>query len=111
MGVPLWADADGELLTAFRALANGERLAVVRVLRDSPPAGMNISQVAAATELNRFTASRHLKALCAAGLVTSVRRNQSVVHRLDPSGFERVEDWLYATAPTADVVAGLAANG
>ncbi|SIT86711.1 helix-turn-helix transcriptional regulator [Microbacterium sp. RU33B] len=97
-----WADAEGEVLTVFRALANAERLAVLDVLRACGSRGMNISQVGEAAELNRFTASRHLKALCSAGLVTSVRHNQSVVHRLDPAGFERVEDWLYETAPSAE---------
>ena len=97
-----WDDADdGALLTAFRALANGERLAVLRVLGGCP-AGMNISQVAAAAELSRFTASRHLKLLCAAGLVTASRREQSLIHRLDPRGFERVEDWVYDMAPASE---------
>lgn len=102
---------DEELLAVFRALANGERVAVLTVLRECGPRGMNISEVGAAAELNRFTASRHLKALCAAGLVSSTRRNQSVVHRLDPRGFERIEDWLYETAPAMDVPAVRAANG
>lgn len=103
MSTPQWADAEGDLLAVFRALANGERLAVLAVLRACDPRGLNISQVGEAAELNRFTASRHLKVLCGAGLVTSVRHNQSVVHRLDPRGFERVEDWLYESAPAADV--------
>lgn len=94
------AIADGGLLAVFRALATSERLAVLSVLRARAPRGMNISEVAAATEMSRFTASRHLKVLCAAGLVVSMRRNQSVVHRLDSRGFERMEDWLYETAPS-----------
>lgn len=99
-----WDDAEGgALLTALRALANGERLAVLQVLRGCP-AGLNISQVAAATELSRFTASRHLKLLCAAGLVTATRCEQSVVHRIAPQGFEPVEDWLYDMVPAADPV-------
>ncbi|WP_439590910.1 ArsR/SmtB family transcription factor [Microbacterium sp.] len=104
MTVSPWDDAgDGALLTAFRALANGERLTVIRMLRDASPLGMNISQIAAAAELSRFTASRHLKTLCAAGLVAVDRRKHSLVHRLEPSGFEVVEDWVYATTPDPEL--------
>lgn len=95
-------DTDSGLLAVFRALAHGERLVVLRALRAVGDRGMNISQVAASAEVNRFAASRHLKALCRAGLVTSVRHNRSVVHRLDSRGFDRVEDWLYETAPAVD---------
>ena len=95
------AGDEGGLLAAFRALANADRLAVLRVLRECAPSGMNISQVAAATELTRFTASRHLQVLCVAGFVSATRHEKSIMHRLDPHGFEQVEDWLYDSAPTA----------
>ncbi len=85
------------LAAVFAALANEERLAILRVLRDvRAGGGASISVVADTVGLSRFSASRHLRVLAQVGLVTVERDAQSLIHRLHPRGLDGVEDWLYA---------------
>ncbi|MCR2799380.1 helix-turn-helix domain-containing protein [Microbacterium sp. zg-Y818] len=88
------------LSLVFGALANVDRIAIIDMLRGvaaEHPGGVSISRVAEATGLTRFSASRHLRILRDAGLVSATRRRPSVMHRLDARGFDAVEDWLCGT--------------
>ncbi|KQZ85282.1 hypothetical protein ASD56_02670 [Microbacterium sp. Root166] len=89
------------LRRVFAALANADRIAIVDLLRgcvEDEPAGVSISRVAESIGLTRFSASRHLRVLCEAGLVSATRRQHSVLHRLDAGGFDAMEDWLCGPA-------------
>ncbi|GAA1917228.1 hypothetical protein GCM10009775_07080 [Microbacterium aoyamense] len=91
----------------FSALANSERLAIVDALVKRSPrtCGPTISEIAGATDLSRFSASRHLAILRSAGLVTAERVRGGFRHRINVDGLTAIEDWAYArssTVPTAD---------
>jgi len=90
------------LTAVFAALANDERLAILRTLADSAREtgrGASISSLADAVGITRFSASRHLRILATAGLVTVRRSGHALIHRLEPAGLDIVEDWLYAHLP------------
>ena len=107
------SEEERSLSTVFAALANGDRIAIIELLREcasEEPGGVSISWVAASTGLTRFSASRHLRILCDAGLVSASRSRHSVLHRLDARGFDALEDWICAVTPGAhwlDAVAPL----
>ncbi|WP_461474924.1 ArsR/SmtB family transcription factor [Microbacterium sp. HJ5] len=106
-GTEAVADDEGADDRFFAALASPDRLAILRELcvvwRENGRTGsLNIGEVAARTEQSRFSASRNLAILRDAGLVIGARDGYQVRHRLDASGFEPLEDWLY---PVMDVLA------
>lgn len=91
----------GGLQQVFAALANSDRIAIIEVLADlaaARPRGVPISVVAERTELTRFSASRHLKILVDAGVVSVERDQQSQLHRLNVDGLVGAEDWVVAIA-------------
>ncbi|WP_040167055.1 ArsR/SmtB family transcription factor [Microbacterium gorillae] len=82
----------------FAALANADRVAIVRHLRaaqQTHPEGLSITALADAVGLTRFATSRHLKILGAASLVAVTAAERALLHRLDPSGFLGIEDWIF----------------
>jgi len=90
---------DLDLADVFGALANPDRLAILEILGDAQSTrapGMSISMIAARTELSRFSASRHLRILCDAGVVQPHRVGPAILHSLSLAGLERAEDWLVA---------------
>lgn len=87
-----------DLGTVFAAIANADRLAILATMRERRGASacpMTVTEVAHATDLSRFSASRHLRILCDAGLVDVTRRGQALLHELRSDGFDAIEDWLY----------------
>lgn len=56
---------------------------------------LSISQLAAMTEMSRFSASRHLSILRDVGLVEAEHIGHRTIHRLNAARFEVLEDWLY----------------
>ena len=97
------ADAGHGLPRLFAALANSDRIAIINTLRDHArqhPEGLAISRVAQEAGLTRFSASRHLRVLCEAGLVTVTKRRRALLHKIDARGFEAGEDWLYDVSAT-----------
>lgn len=89
--------ADAEL---FAALANPDRLEMLSALLHASAEGKRlpgvaISQLAAAVEISRFAASRHLAILRRVGLVDVQLQGRRALHFLSASRFELLEDWLY----------------
>lgn len=82
----------------FAALANSERLAILDVLLDGPPTGpgASISEVARATEMTRFAASRHLAILRNSGLLSAERVRTGFRHRVNVEVLTAIEDWAYS---------------
>ncbi len=82
----------------FAALANADRVAIVRALRgtrEECPEGLSITALADRVGLSRFATSRHLKILVSVALVTVTAAERSQLHRLDPRGFLGIEDWIF----------------
>jgi DNA-binding transcriptional ArsR family regulator len=99
---------DADLAELFGALANADRLALVRALHDrrtSIGAGTSIAALAEMTGLSRFSASRHLHILRDVGLVDVQYRAQSALHRLRAQRLEQLEDWLYPLVDARDASA------
>jgi DNA-binding transcriptional ArsR family regulator len=78
---------------AFRALADGTRRDILRLLRDGPRTSGEIAQHFDATWP---TVSRHLAVLRAAGLVGSTRVGQQIVYELDMGRFHEVVEHLWS---------------
>jgi len=90
------------LAVMFAALGNEERLSILAVLSDrarEQSGGASISCVADAVGISRFSASRHLRILAAAGFVVADRIGHAVLHQLDEAGLESVEDWICGCLP------------
>lgn len=76
---------------AFRALADGNRRAILTVIRAAPrPVGM----IASATGLSQQTASHHLAVLREAGLVTATREGTRHLFAVRTDGLEAVRSFL-----------------
>lgn len=94
---------DRNLASVLHALANRERLDLVQAIaaghlgdgRESPE-GLTISRMAAALEISRFSASRHLGILRAAGVLDVQLDGPRALHTLNETAFDGLEDWLYA---------------
>lgn len=93
--------SDRSVSAVFAALANDERLVIVAYLGGlgTRHPGSSISEIADAASLSRFSASRHLRILAAAGLVSAWRSGHAILHTICPTGFDEVEDWMYAHLP------------
>lgn len=97
------ADPGVQLAALFGALANNDRLMILRELglrsgrvsRAANPKGASIDEVARAADLSRFAASRHLAILREAGLVNATRVGNQKRHELNPAQLDVLEDWLY----------------
>ncbi|WP_460772066.1 ArsR/SmtB family transcription factor [Microbacterium sp. GXF7504] len=88
---------DADLDALFSALANGLRREILEVMvaaRAARPRGMAISDIAAAIEVNRFTASHHLRCLRESGLVVEHVSGRTRLQRLDLRAFLVLGDWL-----------------
>ena len=87
-----------DLSRTFQALANDDRLALLRalLLQDvEDGAARSIAGLAAQTDLSRFSASRHLSILRDAGVVVVRRSGHRKLHYLNSRHFTHLEDWLY----------------
>lgn len=93
-------DSSPTLVELFSALANADRIAILRDLASCEQAGYaspfdtSISAIAERTGLTRFSASRHLSLLSDAGLVDVERVGYRKLHALRSEHFEQIEDWL-----------------
>jgi DNA-binding transcriptional ArsR family regulator len=77
--------------TAFQALADPTRRAVLDMLRKGPrPAG----QIAEAFPVSRPAISRHLRQLRRAHLVREHRRGRHRYYQLNPEPLKAVDSWL-----------------
>lgn len=78
-------------LAVLTALAEPNRLAIVGLLRAGPRA---VGDIAAHVQIAQPHASRHLRILADAGLVSARREAQSRIYRLERSPFVSLEQWL-----------------
>ena len=84
------------LTATFSALADPTRRAILQRLAAGEA---NVSDLAAPFEISLPAISRHLGVLREAGLVTAVRRGQSVVYALDSTVVQDVVRILLDLAP------------
>lgn len=99
-------DSEG-LAIVFAALANSDRLALVRELaattatRGEDNRVATISYLAARTEMSRFSTSRHLRILRECGLARARRDGTRILHRLNGDILNAIDDWLYPLLPSS----------
>lgn len=95
-----------DLAAAMRAAGNPDRVRILEVLRQSRAnrrTALTITDIARATELSRFSASRHLAVLVEARLVHCAVNGSSRLHSLCVDTFEMIEDWVIEfTVPLPD---------
>lgn len=101
-----------DLDLALRALADGNRRAILSAVRQQP---RPVGELAAELGLSQQTASHHLRVLRGAGLVTEHREGARHLFAVDPAGFGVARDyldefWPRALAALRDAVEGDAAG-
>ena len=74
----------------FNALADPNRFRIVELLRKQP---YSVNEVAELLKLRQPQASKHLRILTEAGLVTIRPVAQQRIYALNPEQFIRLEDW------------------
>jgi DNA-binding transcriptional ArsR family regulator len=82
--------------TAFKALSDPTRRRILSLLGDRE---RTVNEIVAEFSLSQPAISRHLGVLREAGLVTAVRRGQSVVYALDSTVVQDVVRILLDLAP------------
>lgn len=91
--------AETPTLAVLTALAEPSRLAIVDLLREGP---RPVGEIASLVKIAQPHASRHLRILSEAGLVTARRQAQSKIYRLQRSPFASLEQWLDSFAAVWD---------
>lgn len=91
------ARAGGSLDRALRALADGNRRAILGVIRTEP---RPVGEVAADVGLSQQATSHHLSVLRTAGLVTETRAGTRHLFAVNVDGFEAVRSYLDDFWPT-----------
>lgn len=88
---PAESRAEGALDQALRALADGNRRAILGVIRHAPhPVG----EVAEHVGLSQQATSHHLRVLRVAGLVTETRAGARHLFAVNADGFSAVRSYL-----------------
>jgi DNA-binding transcriptional ArsR family regulator len=77
--------------TTLRALADGNRRAILEVVRDRPRA---VGEIADEIAMSQQATSHHLRVLRGAGLVTERREGTRHLFVVRPDGFEVVRQFL-----------------
>jgi len=96
-GAPVTADPDPGPAQALRALADGNRRAILSVLRSGPhPVG----QIAEETGLSQQVTSHHLGVLRTAGLVSGTRAGTRHMFAVNTDGLAAVRSYLDEFWPT-----------
>lgn len=83
--------SDAALDQALRALADGNRRAILGVIRQSP---RPVGAVAEEVGLSQQATSHHLRVLRTAGLVTETRSGARHLFAVDTDGFAAVRSYL-----------------
>jgi DNA-binding transcriptional ArsR family regulator len=76
--------------TTFSALAEPNRLKIIELLRDQP---RSVNEVVLLLKLRQPQASKHLRTLSQAGLVTVRPIAQQRIYALSAEPFLQLEDW------------------
>jgi DNA-binding transcriptional ArsR family regulator len=85
------AEAAADLDLALRALADGNRRAILRVIRSSP---QPVGAIAEEVGLSQQTASHHLGVLRRAGLAVGTREGARHLFAVDTDGLAAVRSYL-----------------
>lgn len=85
------AEAVADLDLALRALADGNRRAILRVIRSAP---RPVGAIAEEVSLSQQTTSHHLGVLRKAGLVVGTRDGTRHVFAVDTDGLAAVRSYL-----------------
>jgi DNA-binding transcriptional ArsR family regulator len=85
------ADAVADLDLALRALADGNRRAILRQIRSAP---LPVGAIADAVALSQQTTSHHLGVLRRAGLAASTREGTRHLFTVDTDGLAAVRSYL-----------------
>ena len=75
----------------FTALAEPNRLKIIELLRKQP---CSVNEVAQLLRLRQPQASKHLRTLADAGLVSVRPAAQQRIYALNPEPFLQLEDWV-----------------
>lgn len=67
----------------FQALANADRLHVIRALVIAGPEGLSAGDIASSVGASPSRTSFHLAALAEAGLIKSERRSRQLIYRVE----------------------------
>jgi DNA-binding transcriptional ArsR family regulator len=81
----------------LRALADGNRRAILAVVRDSPRA---VGQIAEDVAMSQQAVSHHLRVLRGAGLVTETREGTRHLFMVRTDGFDVVRQFVEGFWPT-----------
>jgi len=76
---------------SLRALADGNRRAILSVVRDEPRA---VGEIATEVEMSQQAVSHHLRVLKGAGLVSEKREGTRHLFAVQSDGFEVVQQFL-----------------
>lgn len=91
-----------QAITAFAALSQEVRLAVLRHLVKAGPTGLAAGAIAAAVNVPGPTMSFHLKELAGADLVRSRKEGRSVIYAANYGGIRALVDFLLADCCQGD---------
>jgi DNA-binding transcriptional ArsR family regulator len=91
----------------LRALADGNRRAILDVVRDSPRA---VGEIAAEVAMSQQAVSHHLRVLHGAGLVTETRDGTRHLFLVRADGFDVVRQFVEGFWPTRLVALKAAAE-
>jgi ArsR family transcriptional regulator len=82
------------LATAVKALADPTRLMIVDALRKAAPEAICQCELTPLFALSQQALSKHLKVLCAAGVIGRERRGLWAYYFLQPGGLDELRSWL-----------------
>jgi DNA-binding transcriptional ArsR family regulator len=102
-----------QALSAFAALSQGTRLAIVRLLVRAGPHGVPAGAVAEAVGVSPSNVSFHLKELERAGLIEARREARSIIYRANYEGLRDLISFLMkdCCASNRDICGPTLANG
>ena len=90
-GSPRRPAAEDPLLPGLRALADGTRLAIIRLIKEQPRSTQELAEL---IPMSEAAVSQHLRQLRAAGLVTTNREGHYVLYSLAQTALRRVSTAL-----------------
>lgn len=96
-----------QLLTIFKALADGSRLKIIGLLADQP---YTVEQLASMLNLRPSTVSHHLSKLSEAGLVSARSESYYNIYSLDKNQVERIGRELLSRQSLPQIAAGIDTN-
>lgn len=82
----------------LRALAEPNRRAILRLVRDTP---LSVSQIAAQVDITQQAVSLHVKTLREAGLLRVSGEGRRRLYLVDPDGFSDLQEFLGELWPAA----------